>query len=366
VKKVHKDAEYYDIDYDDGRNEQRVEAKLVRPSAADKARSGLQSDALDLVSAGESVALQDSGGYQLPEDPSSYDYGDAFSPGATAEVGESFYDSSYGGGSYVEQSGDEGQWSYDAGQQQDAVAGGEEYGAAAAATSGDGWYEAAAEGQDATNAQAETSATEYAGMELSDADYNIDNAAAAAADDDYDNHAYDYTNQAIISEDGNRAAEPADAANWSTAAAEEVADSADLIALENSTVERKVATPYVEEIIQSVLDTNYPVPEEDHFPAPDVAGGEQAQYDEGAVEQQPADVEEQFGEVVPAESVAAVAEEAETPFAADAEAADEDAAAPFVAENGENTENYFSESDGAALYTDMSEAEGLEIGRAHV
>jgi hypothetical protein len=408
IKKVHKTHEYYDVDYEDGRSETNVEAKLVRASAAtSRSRQNLAEDSVDLLyGASEADTVQV--GYHsetLPEDPSAYDYGDAFSPGATGELGESFeesgFDASASAESFVEQSyateAQFGESSYDAsveldtsqpagetvegsaqeswaaeesqyddrktnepqdpseaadgtGHPRDAnseargtgegVHSGEEhpvYGDSGDAyvvddstggrtgysqdaypmngDSGDayvvddstgggtgrsqGVYPANGDSGDAYVVDDSTGGRTGCSQDAYPMNGDSGDAYLADGDDhggvghshdayyvdgeDHDHQAYDYTHQAVISEDA--ASAQADIVarppSGEGGAAEEVADSAELIAMENSTVERKVATPYVEEIISGVLSTQYAVPEE-HFPEPEggTAGHDAAAEDD--------------------------------------------------------------------------------------
>jgi hypothetical protein len=396
VKKVHKNHEYYDVDYEDGRSETNVEAKLVRASAAtSRSRQNLAEDSVDLLY-GASEADTVHVGYHsetLPEDPSAYDYGDAFSPGATGELGESFeesgFDASASAESFVEQSyateAQFGESSYDASVEldtsqpagetvegsaqeswaaeesqyddrktnepqdpseaadgtghprdanseaggtgervhsgeahpvygdsgdayvvDDSTGGRTGYSQDAYPMNGDsgdayvvddstgggtghsqGVYPANGDSGDAYVVDDSTGGR--AGYSQDAYPMNGDSGDAYLADErndhggvghshdayyvdgeDHDHQAYDYTHQAVIAEDAAsaQAAAVAYPPSGEGGAAEEVADSAELIAMENSTVERKVATPYVEEIISGVLSTQYAVPEE-RFPEPE-------------------------------------------------------------------------------------------------
>ena len=252
VRRVHKDCEYYDVDYDDGRSETRVEAKLVRPCHKNRSCSGSGfdgADALDLVDGPESR---------------SHAQEEGFSPGADADGGDGFGEQSWAESSYNEADPGEQSYATEAHYGDPSVYTQDESNVdyTSHCSADEGPYHssafdsaaASAEGGVWSAVEEDAPAAVKEPEELRDATKAIDASESATGGD---SHAYDYTNEAIIQEDG--AIERSGAAK-EEGPEEEVADSAELIAIENSNAARKVATPYVEELISSVMNTNYPVP----------------------------------------------------------------------------------------------------------
>lgn len=280
VKKVHREpAGYLDIDYDDGRAEEMVEPKLVRAAGSaknkkKKKRNLKQTDSLDLLSAGdgdtEGFGEQPSGVSAYPtDDPSSYDYGDVFSPAGTTAGGG--YDSTYS----QEESGydvnasqsygtDSQQWPenshtiaqdsstevYENNSQECYDPSANSYTDSEAHVTGR---------QDApTSAELPSNTNEEV---LQESDYRAED----AGNGDYDSHAYDYTNQAVIEEDSQEATAAGAAISGGDQQEEkgyesEIAESAELLAREECISRPVTVSAYVEDLISNALEIVCPAP----------------------------------------------------------------------------------------------------------
>uniref|UniRef100_A0A7S3GNM7 Tudor domain-containing protein n=1 Tax=Spumella elongata TaxID=89044 RepID=A0A7S3GNM7_9STRA len=302
VKKVHNNGEYYDIDYDDGRAETHVEAKLVRKSTA-IGRVSAQFDSVDMLTTADFENSVDSAEYgahgHTEEDTASpgahaleqstdsaYDYSNYNSTYEGNEEGGSqvHYDESYDSGVGYENTGydstgyDSANYdstAYDSAYETDAntaaadpaVERTEDVAAYAAA---DYPEQPAEEGADAAAAYPDyTAENEVPHEAYAEADYPAEGEALTDAQyttekEDYNNHAYDYTNQSVIEEDPNapQVAQRTTAAE--TTLESDIPDSAELTEHLNVTSKssksskstKEVVTDYVGELLDAVVQSS--------------------------------------------------------------------------------------------------------------
>ena len=235
IKKVHKDDEYYDIDYDDGRSEMRVEAKLIRPSATEQTRDRLEYDVLDLTDYNNANYDQDN--HNAVAEPCAHSSGDI---SALFECPPVIIDD------YSQKTPNRGGKSLPPST--------EVYTNSSTTSSADELFLG-------NKGQSSEAFHECTFIESKTKDYIIGEA-------NHDNQAYDYTNQAFIEDYANT--------NFLTTkrcqeeeSPEEVVEEVKIeeervevflaqIKADNSDMVREVVTPYVNELISGVLISQYP------------------------------------------------------------------------------------------------------------